>query len=100
VIVLQAVCSLAIIVYFNRVNTSHGLSARSTTVAPALSLVGLAVASWLVARNFELLSGRTDWVNWLLLSFIPLAFLAGVARALWLRQQPEVYATLTRTEVF
>jgi amino acid transporter len=101
VIVLQAVCSLAIIVYFNRVSTTHGLSAGSTRVAPALSLVGLAVASWLVARNFELLSGRTDWVNWLLLGFIPLAFLAGVARALWLGQrQPEVYATLTRTEVF
>ncbi|MFC4055716.1 APC family permease [Actinomadura syzygii] len=101
VIVLQAVCSLAIAVYFNRRDTAHGLTVWSTTVAPVLSLVGLGVASWLVARNFELLSGRTDWVNVLLLSFIPLAFLIGTIRSLRLkRNQPEVYERLTKTEVF
>jgi amino acid transporter len=101
VIVLQALCSLAIAVYFNRVNTTHGLSVWSTTVAPLLSLAGLGVASWLVARNFELLSGRTDWVNFLLLSFIPLAFLVGTVRSLQLKQgHPDVYARLTKTEVF
>ncbi|NKZ02358.1 APC family permease [Actinomadura latina] len=101
VIVLQALCSLAIAVYFNRVNTAHGLSVWSTAVAPLLSLIGLGVASWLVARNFDLLSGRTDWVNYLLLSFIPLAFLVGTVRSLQLRRgRPEVYAQLTKTEVF
>ncbi len=100
VIVLQALCSLAIVTYFNRVNTAHGLTVWSTTVAPLLSLGGLGLASWLVARNFELLSGRTDWVNVLLLCVIPVAFLVGTVRALRLRRtRPDVYAQLTRTEV-
>lgn len=101
VIVLQALCAIAIVVYFRRYDRDSGLGLWSTFVAPSISLVGLVVATWLVARNFELLSGRTDWVNWLLLCLLPAAFLAGVVRTLWLRQRrPEAYATLTETRVF
>jgi amino acid transporter len=101
VIVLQALCSLAILHYFHRVDTDHGLGRWSTTVAPLLSLVGLAVASWLIVVNFDLLSGRTDWVNVLLLATLPAAFAAGLCRALWMRSRsPERYARLTQTEVF
>lgn len=100
VIVLQALCSLAIVVYFAR-SGGHGLTVWSTVVAPAAAMVGLVIASWLVTKNFELLSGRTDWVNMLLLAFLPAAFLVGLLRALYLRsREPEVYAQLTRTEVF
>ena len=101
VIVLQAITSLAIILYFNRDGNRQGLSIWSTVVAPVLSLVGLGVATYLIVINFDLLSGRTDWVNWLLLSIIPLMFAVGVARALWMRSNaPDDYAKLTETNVF
>lgn len=101
VIVLQAITSLAIILYFNRDGNRQELSIWSTIVAPVLSLVGLGVATYLIVINFELLSGRTDWVNWLLLSIIPLMFAIGVIRALWMRSNaPADYAKLTETNVF
>ena len=101
VIVLQALTSLAIILYFNRNGNREGLSIWSTVVAPILSLVGLGVATYLIVINFDLLSGRTDWVNWLLLSIIPLMFAVGVIRALWMRSNaPDDYAKLTETNVF
>src|SRR5690606_4007555 len=78
VIVLQALCSLASVVDVIRDGARVGLGVWSTVVAPVLSMCGLAVASWLVAQNFDLLSGRTDWVNVLLLSFLPVVFLAGM----------------------
>ena len=100
VVVLQAMCSLAILVYFAR-RRALGLSRCRTCVAPALSLLGLAVAAWLIARNFDLLSGRTDWVNVVLLASLPLAFALGVLRALWLRRHDRrTYVRLTRTELY
>ena len=99
VIVLQSLCSLAIAVYFLR-HPGHGFSPLTTLVAPVVSMTGLSVASWLVVKNFELLSGRTDWVNLLLLSLLPLAFAVGTCRALYLRtRQPAVYRQLMQTEV-
>lgn len=101
VIILQALTSLAIIVYFNRDNNRAGLTVWSTVVTPLLSLIGLAVATYLIVINFELLSGRTDWVNWLLLAVIPLAFIVGLLRSLWMRSNaPEDYEKLTQTNVF
>lgn len=101
VIVLQSITSLAIIIYFNRDGNRQELSTWSTVVAPVLSLVGLGVATYLIVINFDLLSGRTDWVNWLLLSIIPLMFAVGVIRALWMRSNaPDDYAKLTETNVF
>lgn len=101
VIALQALTSVAIVVFFRRHDPQHGMSTLATTVAPVASLIGLVVALWLVLSNVELLSGRTDWVNGLLVAALPLAFLLGVVRTLWLRRtSPERYATLTETRVF
>jgi hypothetical protein len=77
------------------------MSPWATTVAPLLSLVGLAVATWLVVINFELLSGRTDWVNVLLVGLLPLAFAVGVAVTVAIRRRdPQRYRTLTQTEIY
>ena len=101
IILLQAMTSVAIVVFFRKQDPDHGLSPFSTTVAPIASLIGLVVALWLVLRNVELLSGRTDWVNGLLIAALPAAFLLGVLRTLWLRRnRPECYAALTETRVF
>jgi len=101
IILLQAVCSLAIVTYFNRVNRSHGLGVWGTTIAPMLSFIGLGIATWLVASEFDLLSGRTGWVNWVLFALLPVAFGVGFARAAWLRRTaPDDYERLTLTSVY
>ncbi|MDP3966983.1 MAG: APC family permease [Nocardioides sp.] len=101
VIVLQALCSLAIVRYFTVVMPAHGLTRWSTVVAPAASLVGLGVASWLIVVNFDLLSGRTDWMNLVLLCLLPAAFAVGFLRAVHMRHtDKEAYLQLTETNVF
>jgi amino acid transporter len=101
VIVLQALCAVAIVVFFRRHAAGHGMSLWATLVAPLLSLVGLVVATWLVVINFELLSGRTDWVNVLLLACLPVAFLVGVVVTTALRRRdPARYHALTQTQIY
>jgi predicted outer membrane lipoprotein len=97
VVLLQALCSVAVFRYFAR-HGRRGASRWSTAVAPAVSALGLTVAAALIAQNFDLLSGRTDWVNVLLLGTLPVAFAVGVLRALWLRRfEARTYVRLTRT---
>jgi amino acid transporter len=101
VIVLQALCAVAIVVFFRRHAGEHRMSSWATLVAPLVSLVGLVVATWLVAVNFELLSGRTGWVNALLVAFLPLAFAVGVVVTVALRRRdPARYETLTQTRIY
>lgn len=101
VVVLQALCSVAIVVFFNHHEKQHGLTHWSTTVAPAFSFLALSVASWLIATNFEYFSNRTGAMNWILLSVLPISFAAGVARTLYMRKnQPEQYEQLTQTQVY
>jgi amino acid transporter len=101
VIVLQTLCSASILVYFNIRHTDHGLSRWSTLVAPLLSLVGLLIASYLVAKNFALLSGQTGWINTVLLLSLPALVLVGVLRTYWLRiHNPSQYEQLTKTNVY
>jgi hypothetical protein len=101
VIVLQALCAVAIVVFFRRQAGDHEMSVWATLVAPVLSFLGLAVATWLVVINFELLSGRTGWVNVLLVAFLPLAFAVGVGVTVALRRRdPAGYQSLTQTRIY
>lgn len=101
VVVLQALCSVAIVVFFNHHEKQHGLTHWSTTIAPGLSFVALSVASWLIATNFEYFSNRTGAMNWILLSVLPISFGAGVMRTLYMRRnRPEQYERLTQTQIY
>jgi amino acid transporter len=101
IIVLQTLCSASILVYFNVRHTDHGMSRWSTLVAPLLSFAGLLVASYLVAKNFALLSGQTGWINIALLLSLPALVLVGVLRTYWLRiHDPAQYEQLTQTNVY
>lgn len=101
IIFLQALCSVAIVAFFAFREKGSGLSIWSTLVAPAVSAVLLFVACYLVVVNFEYFTGRTDIVNWLLLSIIPLVFILGVIRTLVMKSQhPAEYASLTETKVY
>ncbi len=101
IIILQTACSASILVYFNIRHKDHGLSKWGTLIAPLLSFVGLLVASYLVAKNFALLSGQTGWINTVLLLSLPALVLVGVLRTYWLRRHnPEQYERLTETNVY
>ncbi len=100
IVVLQALCSVAIAVYFARFR-DNTLTIWSTLVAPAVSAVLLGIGCYLIVTNFDYFTGRTDWVNWALLSILPLVFIAGVIRTLIMRaSRPQEYAVLTETKVY
>jgi amino acid transporter len=100
VTLLQGVCAVAVVVYFRR-HPLGGRSAWATLVAPLLALVGLCWATWLILSNFDLLTGRTDWINALLIGVLPVVFLVGVAAVLRMRgTRPERYARLIERDVF
>ena len=101
VIVLQALCAVAIVVYFRRHPSGERFSVWTTLVAPVASLVGLVVATWLVVRNMALLTGRTDWVNVLLLAVLPVSFVVGVVVTRVIhRRDPARYESLTQTRIY
>jgi protein-S-isoprenylcysteine O-methyltransferase Ste14 len=99
-VVLQALCSVAIVAYFAR-NRDSNLTVWSTIVAPAVSAVLLTIACYLIMTNFDYFTGRTDWVNWALLAILPVVFVIGVVRTLIMRaSHPAEYAVLTETKVY
>jgi amino acid transporter len=100
IVVLQALCSVAIVAYFAR-HRDSSLTVWSTLVAPAVSAVLLTIACYLIVTNFDYFTGRTDWVNWALLAILPVVFAIGVIRTLIMRSShPQEYAVLTETKVY
>ncbi|MCT8973916.1 APC family permease [Microbaculum marinisediminis] len=100
IIVLQLICSVAILVYFRTDKTSDN-GVFVTTIAPVLSMIGLAVATWLITVNFSLLSGREGVANVVILSSLPIVFLIGMGRTIALRRSdPERYGRLTETKIW
>lgn len=100
IVVLQALCSAAIVAYFARHRDST-LTVWSTQVAPAASAILLSIACYLIVTNFDYFTGRTDWVNWALLSILPVVFVIGVIRTLYMRSaHPNEYQVLTETKVY
>ncbi len=79
VVALQAVCMVSIVRFFLRDRRGH--SALRVVVAPLLGLAGLVAGGCLMLSNLDLLTGRTDWVNWALLAPLPVVAALGVVRA-------------------
>lgn len=100
IVVLQALCSIAIFAYFAR-NRDTTLTIWSTQVAPAASSILLSIACYLIVTNFDYFTGRTDWINWALLAILPAAFVIGVLRTLYMKKtHPSEYDVLTETKVY
>jgi len=100
VVVLQLLCSVAVTVFFVR-ERADDVGVFAKYVAPPASAVGLAVATYLIVTNFDLLTGRTDWVNDLLLLTLPAAFLIGLVSTLVVRSRwPDRYEKLTNARVW
>ena len=94
IIMLQALTSVAVVVFFLR----HRELARRWYVVPAavLATIALLVVTLLVTATMELLTGSADVLfNATLIAVTPVVFLAGVvAAAVIKRRRPEVYARI------
>ncbi|MEV7727396.1 APC family permease [Streptomyces sp. NPDC087917] len=93
---LQAAVAVAVLVFFRRHPDAHWWRTR---LAPALALVGLTGALYLLLDNFPLVTGTDSvWVNripWLM----PVAALGGLGYAAWLRARaPERYRAIATAQ--
>ncbi|WP_236561125.1 APC family permease [Arthrobacter sp. 8AJ] len=92
IVVLMALTSLAVIVFFRR--NAHNKKVWGTLLAPALALLGLGGIVFLVLQNFGLLVGG-DLAAGILLTLMAALFLGGVTTALVMRsKRPATYAAL------
>ena len=93
ILMVQALVSVAIILFFRKVKTGHGVWTRM--IAPALGLAGLLGALALVIANLSLLSGSESLVVKSFPYLIVLIGLIGAAFAMQIRKaKPELYASL------
>ncbi|MGY1604234.1 APC family permease [Geodermatophilus sp. SYSU D00815] len=91
ILVLQTLTAIATVVYFTRRNPAA--STPLALAAGVASSVLLAVATYVLVRNVDLLTGAPAAVNVLLVSIVPLTLLVGAGLAWWLRgRRPDVYA--------
>lgn len=96
IVFAQAVASLSVVAFFAKDRRGH--SVWRVSVAPVLGALGLATAFTLIVANFEVVSGMTGWVNWLMILPTPILFIAGIVAGLALkRRSPETYAGLTQS---
>lgn len=94
VLVLMAIASVAVIVYFRR--TKADRRPWQTIVAPLLGLIGLLAMLVVVIINFPVLVGGSTLVAVLIGGALALAYIAGVVIALVMKsRRPTAYADLT-----
>ncbi|QRM57463.1 APC family permease [Sinorhizobium sp. BG8] len=93
ILAVQALVSVAVILFFRRNATGHGV--WTTTIAPALGLLGLVGSLWLVISNLSLLSGSDSPIVASFPYLMALVGFLGAAFAVQLsKSQPELYASL------
>ncbi|MFC9561804.1 APC family permease [Agromyces sp. NPDC056965] len=80
IVALQALCMVSVIAFFRRDRRGHGVF--RVIIAPALGVLGLVVGLVLMLTNLDLLTGRTDWVNWALMAPLVLVAAGGVIWAI------------------
>ena len=93
IIALQAITSVAVVVYFLR--RRHTIRARTATVCAAVGGVLLWGAVFLLVTHIDLLTNVTGFTNVILVGIVPATFAAGVVAALVLKKRrPAVYAAI------
>lgn len=76
VVAAQALCSISVVMFFLSDRRGHGVV--RVVVAPLLGFIGLAIALYLMANNFSLLSGYTEFLpNAIMIGAMPAAFVLG-----------------------
>ncbi|MFT2214193.1 APC family permease [Rhizobium giardinii] len=93
ILAVQVLVSVAILMFFRKEKTSHGV--WTTTVAPLIGLAGLLGALALVIANLSLLSGSESLIVKSFPYLIALVGLLGAVFAMQIRKaKPELYASL------
>ncbi|CAN5861216.1 APC family permease [soil metagenome] len=93
VIVLMALTSLAVLVFFrSRPDARGGL--WSSTVAPAIALVSLGVVTYLVVKNFSALVPSPTVANVLLVVLVATFGVGAVVALTFRARRPQAYAAL------
>jgi amino acid transporter len=99
-LLLFALVSLAVLVYFRRVRESHQANIWVTVVAPAVSLVGMSVLLIVAIMNFSTLTGGSGALAVLLQAAVWGSGLVGVVLGLFFRaKRPDIFARIGRREV-
>lgn len=102
IVVLMAVTSIAVIVYFTR--NRQDRRPWNTMIAPGLGFVGLAISAVVIVAYFPVMVGDVDAagaptfgaVTWALLALVVVVPAFGYAQAAWIRRRrPTAYAKLT-----
>ncbi|WAC69426.1 APC family permease [Microbacterium sp. SL75] len=102
IVILMAVTSVAVIVYFSR--NRQDRRPWNTMIAPALGFVGLAISAVVIVAYFPVMVGDVDAqgapsfgaVTWALLALVVVVPVFGYAQAAWIRRRrPAAYAKLT-----
>lgn len=92
VVILMTLVSVAMLVFFRRVDTGKGV--WHTVIAPAVSTLGLGVILVLVVTNFSLLTG-TQAQAYGVMGFVLASFVIGAVGAMIIRsRRPDVYDKL------
>jgi amino acid transporter len=95
ILAVQVLVSVAVILFFRRTKTGHGL--WTTTIAPILALAGLVGALLLVTANLSLLSGSESLIVKAFPYLMVLIGLLGAAFATQIKKaKPDLYASLGR----
>lgn len=90
IILLQAVCSIAVFVFFRRRDVDRRV--WNTVVAPLLGTLGLLAFVFFALKNFNALTGAQGSLSFFLIALVGGFAVAGVAWALWMRRfSPESY---------
>jgi len=93
IVAVQALVCIAIILFFRKTKT--GLGVWKTTIAPAVSFLGLLGSLGLVIANLSLLSGTESLIVAAVPYLMALVGLLGAAFAMWLKSsKPVLYASL------
>ncbi|WNW09881.1 APC family permease [Pseudomonas sp. DTU_2021_1001937_2_SI_NGA_ILE_001] len=93
-LLLMAMTSAAVLMYFRR-NPQLGLGVTRRLLLPAFSCVALGIVLVIAVLHFDVLTGSSQALSWLLCAVIPAALAGGVLLAARLRRvSPQCFAAL------
>ncbi|MGV9796801.1 APC family permease [Mycobacterium sp. NPDC003449] len=99
-LLLFALVSLAVLVYFRRRRGSHSINIGVAVVAPAVSLVAMSVLLVVGIMNFSTLTGGSGALAVILQAVVWGSGLIGIALGLFYRaKRPDVFARIGRRDV-